>query len=73
MSGNTTFGAKTVCPYYLRETGQAVCCEGHVEGCCIVIRFDSPKRKLAYQRAVCARHGYEKRCPIAAAAEKKWI
>lgn len=64
-------GVTSVCPFYIREAGLSITCEG-IEGCSnVMMRFSGTKQKLSWQTSVCETFTYM-RCPIAAIANKKY-
>lgn len=48
-----TGGALTICPYYIREKGCEIICEGVINGTQTIIPFGSSKAKADYQQNCC--------------------
>lgn len=70
---NTTGGAKTKCPFYIKDAEKSISCEGMNDDVrCMVIRFRSEEEKAAYQEQKCQTYEYASRCWIAAALTKKY-
>lgn len=69
---NFSFGARTVCPYYIREYKISLTCEGFIQGTCCVTRFADEAAKIKYQANVCECYDYLSRCKIAAAVHEKY-
>ena len=69
---NSRFTVTTVCPYFIRETGNAIYCEGVIPGSTTISRFASREVKTDFQEAVCSCFRYESRCPLAQEIEKKY-
>ena len=64
---NYTFGARVICPFYLKEAGKSITCEGLAEGTTNMMRFTSEAEKQRFQELNCEMHNYEFCCPMAAA------
>lgn len=58
------------CPYYIKEDGSKIHCEGYEEGTYIHLVFPSPSSRRDYQIDVCC-YDYNE-CPIADMLNKKW-
>jgi hypothetical protein len=69
---NTSSAANAVCPYYQRESGKSLTCEGLIDGTVCTMRFDSAEARLEWQAMSCEMHNYQRCCPLAAALEKKY-
>jgi hypothetical protein len=70
--GNFTAGAKTICPFYIKEAKKSVTCEGLRPRMDTMIRFTSEADKRRFQHLNCERYGYEYRCLYAAALLSKY-
>lgn len=68
--GNYTAGAKTICPFYLKESDKGITCEGVVPGTTQMTRFDSQQDKRRHQKACCERRDYLKLCKLAKLLEQ---
>jgi ribosome-binding protein aMBF1 (putative translation factor) len=66
---NFSGGAKTICPYYVKEADQSITCEGVIPGTNIMMRFPGVAEKNTFQGKYCSKHDYL-RCPQAAILEK---
>lgn len=64
---NFTFGATTICPFYLRETEKSITCEGLQGNATIVLKFLSSSQKQKFQKQKCGNFNYIFLCSIAAA------
>lgn len=64
--------ARAKCPYFKRERGNAVVCEGATDGSVLLLAFDDTERREAWQACRCEQLDYAQRCPIAAMLEKKY-
>lgn len=60
-------GVKVVCPYYVKESDRSITCEGIIRCTETMIKFSSPRRKLAYQDVNCNDFSYSDNCPVARA------
>lgn len=69
---NYTFGAKTVCPFYVKEAGKSITCEGLSAETANMTRFESSGKKELYQTAHCETYEYADNCPLAAALMRKY-
>lgn len=58
-------GGVAVCPFYQRESGLSIICEGYSPEQQVSMKFNSSKEKLRWQREYCLRFYYP-RCPLAA-------
>ena len=70
---NCVFGERTICPYYITETGNSISCENltaQVDR--TMMRFAGRGQKEAFQETHCATFAYEERCPLAAALRRKY-
>lgn len=65
-------GAEVVCPYWRRESGQGICCEGWLRGTTVTTKFHSEEEKLAYMRRRCKHMEGWRCCAVAAMAERKY-
>ncbi len=69
--GNYTGGARAICPFYQREAGLSVTCEG-AEGCSnLMIRFASKEEKRRWQIRFCETFSYL-RCPFACTLDRQY-
>lgn len=59
-----------VCPYYKKEDGVKIACEGFDDDSSIHIIFLSAKKRRIYQLRRCC-YDYKK-CPIAKMNDEKW-
>lgn len=67
----SNYMAKNVrCPYYVKEDGAKIHCEGVEEGTYIHLVFASPGMRRNYQTDVCCDEFDT--CPIAEMNNKKW-
>lgn len=67
----SSYIAKDVrCPFYKKEDGVRICCEGIEESFSVHVVFASSQGRLAYQKKKCCRD--YNACPIAAINFKKW-
>ena len=69
---NTKYMVATICPYFIRETGKAIYCEGVIPGSITISRFASERVKEEFQEAVCACHRYGSRCLLAEMLGKRY-
>lgn len=58
--------ASVACPFYFRETGKQIVCEGFYEGSTTKMCFPSRTRKRRHLKEMCNQYRYD-RCPLAAA------
>lgn len=58
-------GGVAVCPFYQRESGRSIICEGYAPEQQVSMKFNSGKEKLRWQQEYCLRFYYP-RCPLAA-------
>lgn len=63
--GNYTAGARTFCPFYIKESDKGITCEGVVPGTTQLMRFDTMQDKRKHQKAHCERKDYAALCPLA--------
>lgn len=59
-----------VCPFYLHEGRQIICCEGLYDGCVIHVAFANATNAKSHKRRLC-RHDY-RRCPVYKMLEAKY-
>lgn len=64
-------GARTICPYYIREANKSITCEGMIPGTMNQQRFDTERELLVFQRRFCCTPSY-RTCPVAASLGEKW-
>ena len=50
---NKTVEAYIKCPFYLREQGNLITCEGFIKGTCMITKFGSPQEKKAHLKQSC--------------------
>ena len=67
-----TSGAKTICPFYLRETERTIPCEGVSPDRPSKIRFAHEGEKRRFQKQNCELFDYGRSCPMAAALREKY-
>ena len=67
---NSKGNANTICPFYIRETGSSLTCEGCMRGSMTTLRFGRAADKLAWQNRICMQYHF-RRCPLACFAELK--
>lgn len=65
-------GRDVVCPYWREEDALSVTCEGWLDDTTVRIRFADKRSKAVFCAHRCRDMDGYKRCPTAAAAEKKW-
>lgn len=58
------------CPYYLRDEGAKICCEGIAQTKGVNLIFNTREQALLYRRDHCIRDW--KGCPIAQDVNQKW-
>jgi hypothetical protein len=67
----SSFIAKDVrCPYYKKEDGVKICCEGFEENSSIHMIFPSAKKRRLYQLQRCCID--YKKCPIVKINDERW-
>ena len=59
-----------LCPYYHKEEGPKICCEGVEDGTSVHLVFSSPRQRKEYQVEKCCKD-YSK-CRVAATLDRKW-
>ena len=69
---NVASSARAKCPYFKRDKGNAIVCEGAVEGSKLLMLFDKTEQRIAWQRRRCECFDYAKRCPVAGMLERKY-
>lgn len=73
MSRGNYTGRDVVCPYWREEDATSICCEGWMEKTTVRIRFADKRSKAVFAARRCADMDGYKRCPMAKAAEEKWM
>lgn len=69
---NTSSAVNTVCPYYCRDHGKSITCEGLISGTLCTMRFASEQARRDWQATNCEMINYYNCCPLAAALEEKY-
>lgn len=69
---NHTYGARTICPFYLKEARLSITCEGLSDGTVCMTRFETTEAKEDFQAMNCEMYNYENCCPLAAALMQKY-
>ena len=63
---------RVICPFYLRDEGRAVDCEGVAGNSRIIQRFSRAQDKQQWMEAHCETFGYAEACPIAGALTRQY-
>lgn len=69
---NTASAANAICPFYQRESGKSLTCEGMIVGTVCTHRFRDEESRLKWQAMNCEMLNYWNCCPLAAALQKKY-
>ena len=59
-----------LCPYYHKEEGVKICCEGVEDGTSIHVVFSSSRQRKDYQFEKCCKNYSQ--CRVAAMLDQKW-
>lgn len=68
---NITIRAQILCPFFMTERENLLCCEGFVEGTCMTTKFPDTKSKTQHIRANCF-HRDGGSCPMAISLFEKY-
>ena len=72
MSEGSYRKVNVVCPFYRRDEGRKLTCEGLLNGTILSSTFRKEAKMVAHMDKDCCSMDYEKLCPIAAALMKKY-
>jgi|GEM_PF-5997126 len=67
---NTFMGTNAICPFYITDSNQEICCEGFEEGVWIHYWFRSQKKKEEWARRKCCQNDYLAGCELAKALQR---
>lgn len=59
------------CPYYRKNTGQILFCEGLEDGMTLHLAFDTHAHMIRFKGRFCRKDSYAD-CPIAGCLDRKW-
>lgn len=57
--------ARTICPFYMRETSECITCEGFHRRMTLRMDFETEESKAGWQREKCNTFSYMESCPLA--------
>ena len=70
MAGGQYADAKMVCPYFIKQTGQTITCEGTTEGGSLKLYFTDAMQKGVWSSHYCTSLQRYFKCPVCACIDE---